>query len=298
VEAHTKDIEQNSLSHLVPEQAEAQRLADYAKDIFVHYPTKTSIKKAIKKQQVWVNKEIGSTATWIKGGETIRIQLPENRQLKVMPTLDLKVLHEDEQLVILEKPAGVQVSGNRFVTIANALPEHISPSKAADACTPWPVHRLDYGTTGVLVIAKTSSSLRSLSEQFQKHSIQKTYYAIGIGQMEQAGSIDFPIDDKAAYTTFAVDQTVPSKRFGQLNLVRLQPKTGRRHQLRKHLAELGHPILGDQVYGKEGLVLKGKGIYLHAHAISCRHPSDAQEVTYRSPLPKKFLKIFNDINPC
>lgn len=280
------------LRHHVPKLDAPQRIADYARGVFLQFPTKTAIKKALKKSLVKVNDEFADTATWIQGGETISIQLPEPSNDSKRLKLDLEVLFEDDHLAIINKPAGVQVSGNRLVTIANALPQNLQPSAAPDACSPWPIHRLDYGTTGVLVVGKTGRSIRDLSEQFQKKKVQKTYYAIAIGRMPNSGSIDFPIDDKQAFTSYKVEKAIPSPRFDQLNLVKLHPETGRRHQIRKHLAEIGHPILGDKDYGLEGLILTGKGIYLHAFQIEFTHPDTDQKVRFTSALPKKYWKIF------
>ncbi|WP_420387580.1 RluA family pseudouridine synthase [Roseivirga sp.] len=283
---------ENTIIHKVPHQEKAQRIADYAKGIFLQYPTKTSIKKALKQKLIWVNNEVATTATWIKGGETIRIKLPESRTDSSGLKLNLSIIYEDDFLAIINKPAGVLVSGNRFVTIANALPQNLKPSQQNDTCIPWPVHRLDYGTTGVLVVAKTAESLRHLSEQFQNKQVKKTYYAICTGLMPEQQQIETSIDNKEAFTSYQVEQAVPSVRFQQLNLVRLHPSTGRRHQLRKHLAGIGHPILGDQDYGVKGEILIGKGIYLHAASIQLVHPHSKQKLVFNSPLPKKFSKIF------
>jgi len=286
---------QNLISHQVPPLKKKQRIDDYAKNIFFQYPTKTSIKKALKKNLLRVNGDRATTATWINGGEIITVQLPEIQSLKTKLELDLEVIFEDDHLAIINKPAGVQVSGNRLVTIANALPQNLRPSTEEDACLTWPVHRLDYGTTGVLVVGKTAHSIRSLNKQFQEQEVKKTYYAAAIGKMPLKGTIDSVIDGKTAITHFEVHKTVSSKRFDQLNLVMLHPETGRRHQIRKHLAELGNPILGDKDYYKDGLILNGKGIYLHAFEIQLKHPHSDQLSKWHSPLPKKYLKIFPDI---
>ena len=110
--------------------------------------------------------------------------------------------------------------------------------------------------------------------------------------MEPSGTIDYPIDDKPAQTDFKVVKTVASPRFGSLNLVRLTPWTGRRHQIRKHLAAIGNPILGDKDYGKEGLILNGKGLYLHAYSLGITHPLTLEEMEFKSELPIRFGKIF------
>lgn len=206
----------------------------------------------------------------------------------------LTVLLEDPYLAIIHKPAGILVSGNRFQTIANALFQNLQKSTLDDATIPKPVHRLDYGTTGILLVGKTNTSIRSLNKLFEDKKIQKTYYAITIGKMEQKqGIIKVEIDQKEAQSTYKVVGSVVSKRFGFLNLVMLQPSTGRRHQLRKHLASIGNPILGDKEYGIQNLILNGKGIYLHAYSLEFMHPFREELICVKDKLPQKFIKIMD-----
>jgi len=184
------------------------------------------------------------------------------------------------------------VSGNSFKTITNALPQNLKVSTLSDATKPQPVHRLDYETTGVLLIGKTSESIRRLNKLFESKTIQKRYYAVTIGKMNQSGIISTEIDSKTCESIYTLVRTVASERFSSLNLVELEPKTGRRHQLRIHLSEIGNPILGDKTYGKEPLILKGKGMYLHAYSLEFIHPETKEKILQTSELPKNFVKIF------
>ncbi|MEO0332447.1 MAG: RluA family pseudouridine synthase, partial [Bacteroidota bacterium] len=227
--------------------------------IFRQAVTKSAWKKALKKQYVRVNGTTASSATFIRGGETISLSIPEQTGSKKKLILPLNVLWEDEHLAVIHKPAGILVSGNRFKTVANALAQNIKPSSLADATIPQPVHRLDYATTGVLLVGKTSSSIRGLNKMFEAKQIDKIYYAVAIGEMNGSGVITTKIDGKEAQSEYTVEETVLSERFGQLNLVQLTPQTGRRHQLRKHLSTIGNPVLGDKDYSTEGLILNGKG---------------------------------------
>lgn len=255
-------------------------------------PTKSALKKAIKKQYITVNNLIATSATFIKGGESICLSIPEgvNPQKKLIFKLD--VLFEDEYLALIHKPAGILVSGNGFKTIAHALPQNIQQSKLPDATLPQPVHRLDYATTGILLIGKTSISIRKLNKMFEDKEMSKTYYAITIGNMNQQGEIRSEVDGKESHSSYRVIQSVDSVRFGKLNLVQLNPQTGRRHQLRKHLASIGNPILGDKEYGIENLILKGKGLYLHAYSLQFIHPFTAEILHVVDELPLRFQKIF------
>ncbi len=261
--------------------------------IFSTAPTKSALKKALKRKHILVNNKVASTATWIKGGETIQLVQPEYTSPKKQLIFPLKVLFEDEHLAAIHKPAGIQVSGNSFKTIANALVQNIKRSTLPDASTPQPVHRLDYATTGILLVGKTSTSIRKLNKLFEEKAIAKTYYAITIGALEDQGTISLPIDDKPSTSHYRRIDSVHSDRFGVLNLVELKPQTGRRHQLRIHLAEIGNPILGDKDYGTEGLILNGKGLYLHAYSIHFQHPETGEKIQLVDELPNRFKKIFS-----
>jgi 23S rRNA pseudouridine1911/1915/1917 synthase len=193
---------------------------------------------------------------------------------------------------VIHKPAGILVSGNSFKTIANALAQNIQQSNLPDATKPQPVHRLDYATTGVLLVGKTSSSIRALNKMFEDQKVEKIYYAVTIGEMNDRGKITSEIDGKKSQSNYNVFESVSSKRFGKLNLVKLEPQTGRRHQLRKHLSSIGFPILGDAAYGIESLILSGKGLYLHAYSLKFIHPFTNKEVYLKDELPKRFKKIF------
>lgn len=210
--------------------------------------------------------------------------------------LQLKVLFEDEYLAVIHKPAGILVSGNTFKTITNALVKNIKKSNLPDACKPQPVHRLDFATTGVLLIGKTSSSIRALNKLFEDKRINKTYYAITIGEMKHQTTINNDIDGKSSLSQYDVIETVPSQRFSQLNLVQLKPQTGRRHQLRKHLSQIGHPILGDKDYGIESLILNGKGLYLHAYSLEFVHPFTGENMLVQDRFVERFKKIFTPLN--
>ncbi len=204
----------------------------------------------------------------------------------------LKVLFEDDYLAVIHKPAGILVSGNSFKTVANALAQNLKRSKLPDATTPKPVHRLDFATTGILLVGKTSSSIHALNKLFEDRAVKKTYYAVTIGEMETQGKITSEVDGKESQSNYTLCQSVHSERFGKLNLVKLEPQTGRRHQLRKHLSSIGNPILGDKEYGIENLILNGKGLYLHAYSLEFMHPFTQEEMHLKDELPERFQKIF------
>ena len=279
-------------SHKVPELIKSIRLQEYGVGIFQTNPTKSGFKKAIKKGLVFVNGKLASTGLFITGKETI--ELFESKDNRKEFLFALEVLFEDDFLAVIYKPAGILVSGNSFATIDNALSQNLKPSSQKDAVKPRPVHRLDYPTSGLLLIGKTNSTIIVLNKMFENKEIQKTYHAITIGKMNNSGTINFAIDNKDSLTEFKVLDSVKSKRFGFLNLVELKPKTGRKHQLRKHLKALGNPILGDKDYYLDNSILKGKGLYLHASTLEFLHPITKEKNLITKELPKKFKKIFTD----
>jgi len=278
-------------THIPPKLSSPVRIQEYGVGIFQKAFTKSALKKALKKGLVTVNSQIASTATYIYGGEEIVLHVPAVKVSQKELILPLSVLYEDDYLAVIEKPAGILVSGNSFMTVANALPQNLRESTLPDTTRPWPIHRLDYPTTGVLLVGKTNSSIRLLSKLFEKKKIEKIYMAVTIGSICGSGLIEKEIDGRNAASHYEVCQSVASERFKSLNLVMLTPHTGRRHQLRKHLASINSPILGDRDYGIGGLVLKGKGLYLHAHSLRFEHPFTKQEIFVASPLPKKYGKI-------
>ena len=279
-------------THTAIQVEQPVRLQEYAVGIFNTIPTKSGIKKAIKKSLVFVDGTIATTGMYIKGDEKIELyQLDAESHFKRLD-FHLDVLFEDDYLAVIYKPAGVLVSGNKFVTIANALTQNLQKSSQMYAVKPQPIHRLDYATSGLLLIGKTSASIPELSQLFETKNIQKTYHAICIGKMILSGVINNLIDNKESETIFEVIDTVLSKRFGFLNLVKLTPKTGRKHQLRIHVSEIGNQILGDKEYGNKELILKGNGLYLHASTLEFIHPITQERISITKELPKKFKKIF------
>lgn len=261
--------------------------------LFSSCATKSALKKILNKGLIRVNGEKATTATFIHGGEEIELIKEEISEPENQLEYELHVLYEDEHLAAIYKPAGIAVSGNKFKTVANALEQNLSKSNLPDICHPQPAHRLDYPTTGVLLAGKTSSGIRALNLMFEEKEIEKSYLAVAIGEIKKLkGDFDEAIDDKEAFTSYEVLDSVISERFGFLNLVLLHPSTGRRHQLRKHLSSRGNAILGDADYSLEGLLLKGKGLYLHAYSVEFTHPFTKENLTIQAPVPKKFLKLF------
>ena len=266
------------------------RLTNYCEGMFIGLPTKSSLKKAFKRQEIYVNQQPATSGYWIQPGDKIQwvdheLKQPDSYHLQ------LSVLYEDDYLAAVEKPAGIPVSGNQFRTLQNAAPFNLQPSLEPDALKwPKPVHRLDVPTSGIVLFAKTAHSRIRLGAAFEHHQIQKTYQAVVVGTPSAKGEITSKIDQKSAHTYFQTLRTVPTLRTGSMSLVQLNPITGRTHQLRIHMAELGHPIVGDPNYG-EDVGIRHKGLFLAAIKLSLLHPLLNHQLTIDCPTPHKFHSL-------
>ncbi len=204
----------------------------------------------------------------------------------------MDVIYEDEYIAVVNKPPGINVSGNEFGTIENALLFNIKRSKKKDALIkPKPVHRLDNQTSGLLLIAKTRNTQVNLGDQFEKKQVRKKYTAVVIGKTPIEGEINIPVNDKKACTSFKLIMTEASLKFEHLSLIELIPITGRTHQLRIHCYKTDFPVLGDNLYKNENFILKGKGLFLCSTQIEFLHPNTKEELVFKIPYPTKFDKI-------
>lgn len=277
-------------THIVPDTIQNVRFLDHAIKIIKTLSSRTSIRKAIKRGDVLLDGEVSSGGTWIKPRQTIQLIDRELAQPKVYE-LKLDIVFEDESLAIINKPAGISVSGNKFKTIQNALLFNLNISKQADALKwPRPVHRLDYATSGLLLIAKTASALAWLGKQFEERQIKKTYRALVVGKPEDEGVIVEKIEGKEALTSYKIISCGRSIYTDWVSLLEIFPETGRTHQIRIHMAHLGHPVLGDSKYGGDMKLLKKKGLFLASVSITFQHPVSCELQSVSIEMPEKFTK--------
>lgn len=278
-------------THIVPEQVSPTRLVDYAKNLFPTIASRAALRKTIKRGEILINGSQAEEGTWVLPGQKIELTDSENKIPKAFP-LKLEIVFEDNYLAVINKPPGISVSGNKFKTIQNAIIGQLSNSTEADALKfPRPAHRLDYSTSGLLLIAKTASGIAELGRQFENREISKKYRAIVIGKIAEEGEINSPIEGQEAITRFILLKHTPSLHTEWISLVDLFPLTGRTHQLRIHLAEAGFPILGDKKYGPGEKALKGKGLFLAAIELSFIHTFSKKPVTFHIPQPEKFTSF-------
>ena len=283
-------------TYIVPPLEKSIRLSDLRAGTFSLVSSRKAFTKLIKANLVYVNNKKSTTATPLLGGEIITVFRDQTPIKKPSIKIPLDVIYEDEYLAIINKPPGVEVSGNKRYTIANALDKALKKSNQEDALLrPEPIHRLDYPTSGCLLIGKTSTSVMKLNRAFQEKKIDKVYYAITIGKQKTSGTIKSSLDGKSCISHFEVIDSVASVKYGVLNLVKLIPETGRKHQLRKHLAAIHCPIMGDIKYGDPLATGQGNGLYLHAFSLEFRHPHSGLVISKSIELPKKFKRIFKQI---
>lgn len=301
---------QEELIFHVPEGQGKRRLdlllTDYASRNNLGF-SRTNIQKLILQGRVFLNSSAVTKPNHkVKIGQEIRVLFREKEPAGMeAEQIPLEVIYEDDDLAIINKQPGLVVHpapGNREHTLVNALLSRFKQLSDINKNRPGIVHRLDKETSGLLVVAKNNGSHLKLSRQFAQHSIQRKYIAIVAGRMEfDEDVIELPIGrHPLKRKNMAVSFTENSryakthyrtlKRGKDFSLLELRPFTGRTHQLRVHLASLGHPILGDTRYGKAGSFGR---LALHAQEIGFTHPVTGKTVNFSSPLPdelRDFIK--------
>lgn len=275
-------------THQVPSDAPRTRLDLTCLGAFEQLTSRASARKAIKRGEVLLDGQSVESSRFVQPGQQIELLEPVGPE-PPRYQVALDVIHEDDHIAVVVKPPGLAVNGPKLRTLEHGLPRHLTPSSAPDALRwPRPAHRLDAKTGGLVVVGKTGSALASLGRSFETRQVHKRYEAVVIGRMEGEGHIDEPIDDRSAQTTWRAVDHARCLKSDWVTLVELCPHTGRRHQIRKHLSDLGFPILGDIPYGLTGLTLRGKGLFLWAVGLTLPHPATLEPQTYVTPHPAKF----------
>ncbi len=302
------------ITHTVTDKHVGKRL-----DIYIgHYEPHVSrnrIQTLIRDGMALVQGRSEKPGYKVKLGEGISVDLPEKKVHDVLAEpIALSVIYEDRQLIILNKPPGIVVHpapGNFTGTLVNALLHHYGslPSAGlpgAERERAGIVHRLDKDTSGVLAIARTLSALRSLSAQFKNRSVQKRYLALVAGVIKKgSGTIDVALGrhvrerKKISVHTNKAREAVTlyrvKERFKQATLVEVEIKTGRTHQIRVHMAHIGHPVLGDRTYGGAKIAKIGElpvpRQMLHAASLSLFHPETGHPMTFSVPPPQDMAGI-------
>jgi len=297
-------------------------------DIFLSDKLKISrakIQEAIQKKLIKVNNSVKSKSYRLKAGDAVNVlndflYLSKTKQEVLIPqNIPVEILYRDDYLVALSKPAGMVVypcAGHPDRTLMNALAYHIKKlANIGGPLRPGVVHRLDKDTSGVIVIVLDDRAYYKLVEAFKKREVKKEYIALVYGELKGSGEIVLPIgralherkkmSTKSKKSKEAVTKWEVIKNFEDFTLVRVKIITGRTHQIRVHFSSIGHPVLGDKIYGRKIYIeLDRKKIpvsrqMLHAHRIELKHPITGKPLQFEASLPsdiKEILKILEKNN--
>jgi len=285
------------------EPAEAgKRLDVFLRERFPDY-SRSRLQQWIKAGHVEVEGRPAKASTVLRGGEKVEVRPQEPPPLKAFPEpLPLKVIYEDADVIVVEKPAGMVVhagAGMRAGTLVNALLYRFGQLPGADQLRPGIVHRLDRYTSGLLLVARRDRAHEKLRQQFTSRLIEKYYLALVHGEFEEdSGKIEKPIardPRRRTRMTARLPQGRPAltyywvrERLRGFTLLEVRIITGRTHQIRAHLASIGHPVVGDPVYGAPrqipGMPPLGR-YFLHAWKLGFRQPTTGEWITVESPLP-------------
>jgi 23S rRNA pseudouridine1911/1915/1917 synthase len=307
---------------LFPCDSPAQRLDAFLAEALPDI-SRAQLKKLIENQHITCDGSAAKPSFKLKGGETIEVLLPppepSTAQAEVIP---LDILYEDQDLIIVNKAAGMVVhpaAGHLHGTLVNALLHHCDDlAGIGGALRPGIVHRIDKDTSGVLVVTKNDPAHQHLAEQFHQHSIKREYLALIHGHLPaRKGTIDQPLgrhpvqrkkfstkarNSKRAVTHWRVIDNFSHEKF---SLIRLQLETGRTHQIRVHLSDIGHPLVGDPLYGRRAelnnikdqqlrtLIRQLPGQALHAHTLGFIHPRTGEYLEFSSDIPTPLRHIID-----
>ena len=273
--------------------------------------SRSMVQKLIKENRVFVNGKNEKESYKIKVNDNITIQIEEPKSSKLeAQDIPLDIIYEDNDIIVINKPKGMVVhpgNGNPDNTLVNAVLAHCkgSLSGIGGEIRPGIVHRIDKDTSGLIIVAKNDKSHINLSEQIKNHEVTKIYTALVKGNIsEDEATIDMPIgrdkkDRKKMSVTRdgkeAVSHIKVVKRYGNYTLIRVKIDTGRTHQIRVHMAKIGHPVVGDEVYSSGKNEFGVKGQMLHSTILKFKHPISRKEIMLEAPLPQYFEDVLSKL---
>lgn len=273
--------------------------------------SRNSVQKLIADGRVTVNEKTVKSNYKTRENDVIKIIIPEPELLDVKPeNIDIDIVYEDNDLAVINKPQGMVVhpaAGHYGGTLVNGLMFHLKNlSSINGVMRPGIVHRLDKNTSGLMLVAKNDKSHNFLAACLKEHSINRIYYALVEGNVkDDLGKVDAPLgrsekdrkkravtskNGKSAVTNYQV-----VKRYGKYTLLKLKLETGRTHQIRVHMKYIGHPVVGDDVYGSKLNKFGLEGQLLHSKTVGFIHPTTGEYMEFDSELPEYFQKVLKII---
>jgi 23S rRNA pseudouridine1911/1915/1917 synthase len=301
----------------VPEDSDGTRVDRFLASVLPGQ-SRSQIQRLIKDGQVTVAGKVPRANQPVKTGQAIRVIIPPPAEATPQPeALPLEIVYEDADLIVVDKPAGMVVhpaAGHAGGTLVNALLHHVKDlSGIGGERRPGIVHRLDRGTSGLMVIAKHDRAHEELSRQFHDREVEKEYVALVWGLVQAGRRIDAPIgrdpanrkkmSARSRRSREAVTRIVRADPIRAVTLVRVAIHTGRTHQIRVHLNAIGHPVVGDSLYGGVHRRVPGdlraltrlERPFLHAARLVFKHPGDGRRMEFTSDLPDDLQHVLDDL---
>ncbi|MDO5293074.1 MAG: RluA family pseudouridine synthase [bacterium] len=310
----TDDTIDNIVAFTVTKEEDNNRIDKYL-SIKQSELTRSYLQKLIKDGLVSVNGKVVKANYKVAENDEIELTIPELKELDVLPEdIPMDIIYEDSDVILINKAKGVVVhpaAGHYSGTLVNGLLYHCKDELSGinGVMRPGIVHRIDMDTTGVIVICKNDKAHNLVAEQLKEHSITRKYVAIVHGNFKDSeGTIEGPIgrhpvdrkkmainhkNGKHAVTHFKVLENLKNN----FTLVECQLETGRTHQIRVHMASIGHPLLGDHVYGPSKSPFKLQGQTLHAKTLGFIHPTTGEYMEFEAPLPDYFEDLLRKLRP-
>ena len=294
---------------LIDSESAGERIDSFLASVFDSH-SRSYFQKLLKEGRVTVNGAPVKPSYETEPEDLVEIDFPEPEALSIeAENIPLDIVYEDSDVILINKPKGMVVhpaAGHFSGTMVNALLYHCKDLSGINGVMrPGIVHRIDRDTTGIVIACKNDAAHNAIAAQLKEHSIHRAYFAIVHGNLPyDEGTVDAPIgrhkterkkmavvpDGKPAVTHYRV-----LERFGQHTFIECRLETGRTHQIRVHMAHIGHPLLGDEVYGSGRSAYRTEGQCLHAYLLGFVHPETKEYMEFQTPLPEYFEKILKDL---